>query len=61
MAKKLTADIKTSDKLSRPDATTAIEPEIQPTENLQTARVKAEHTAKTDARCLLSINGSIIP
>ena len=55
MAKKFTADIKTSDKLSRAEATTAIDPERSPTRHLHTARVKAEQTAKADAFCFESI------
>jgi hypothetical protein len=48
-------DMNTSSKLSRPEDITAIEPEINPTENLPVARIAADAIANKEAFCFISI------
>ena len=55
MARKFMADMKTSRRLSRPEATTAMEPDMSPTKNLLAARPRAQTTAKMEAFCFMSI------
>ena len=55
MARKFMADMKTSNRLSRPDEATAMEPDSNPTENLLPAKIKAELMAKREAFCFISM------